>query len=148
MKKILIIDTSAVINDFITEYSSYRLITSAKVMKELKSHSETKDLEERVPTPELIKFVSMIDKDLSDKTSEADKELLALAIEFRAPVVTDDYGIQNIAKQLGIKFIPVVQPGITKIISWQYYCSGCRKKYDKSGTCNVCGSRIKRKART
>lgn len=147
MRKILIIDASAVINDFITEYSGYRLITSAKVVKELKSRSETKDLEERVPKSELIKFVSMIDKDLSDKASEADKELLALAIEFRAPVVTDDYGIQNIAKRLGIKFIPVVQTGIKKIISWQYYCPGCRKKYGKSGTCKACGSGIKRKAR-
>jgi|TARA_Y100000034_G_scaffold89158_1_gene107197 UPF0271 protein len=146
-QKILIIDASAVINDFSTKYSDYRLVTTTKVVKELKSRGAIEDLEERIPKPDLIKFVSDIDKDLSDKTSEADKELLALALEFRAPVVTDDYGIQNIATKLGVEFIPVLEEGITKVIEWEYYCSGCRRKAGKSGVCKVCGGRIKRRER-
>jgi UPF0271 protein len=147
MKKVLIIDASAVINDFITKYSDYRLVTTTKVVKELKSREEIDDLEERIPKQDLIKFVSNIDKDLSDKTSEADKELLALALEFRAPVATDDYGIQNIAKRLGLEFIPVAQIGIRKVIEWVYYCSGCRKKSGKAGICKDCGAKIKRRAK-
>jgi len=147
-KKVLIVDASAVINSFATKYSSHRLITTIKVVRELKSRGEIEDLEERIPKPELVKFVSSIDKDLCDKASEADKELLALALEFRAPLATDDYGIQNIAKRLGIKFVPVAQEGIKKVISWDYYCSGCRKKSGKSGVCKVCGARIKRKPKS
>ena len=154
-KKILIVDASAVINDFVTEYSDYRLITTTKVVKELKSRGEIDDLEEHIPKPDLIKFVNNINKDLADKISEADKELLALAIEFKAPVVTDDYGIQNIAKKLGVEFIPVEQEGIKKVIEWEYYCSGCRKNMGRrgdgarktSGTCRDCGGRIKRRAK-
>jgi len=147
-KKVLIVDASAVMNDFATKYSSYRLITTTKVVKELKSRGEIEDIEEHIPKPDLIKFVSITNKDLSDKASEADKELLALALEFRAPVVTDDYGIQNIAKKLGIDFIPVAQEGIKNIISWEYYCSGCRRKSGKSGVCKACGGRIKRKPKS
>ena len=165
MKKILIVDASAVINDFTTKYSDYKLITTTKVVKELKSRGEIEDLEERIPRPELIKFVSLIDKDLSDKISEADKELLALSLEFRAPVATDDYGIQNIAQRLGIEFIPVAQEGIKKVIEWEYYCGGCGRSPGRRGvgvqgrqnrcqipdtgyqTCKVCGGKIKRRAK-
>ena len=146
-KKALIIDASAVMNDFVTKYSDCRLITTTKVVKELKSRGEIEGLEERIPKPDLFKFVSMINKDLSDKTSEADKELLALALEFRAPIATDDYGIQNIAKELGIEFIPVALEGIKKVIAWEYYCSGCRKKHKKTGVCKACGARIKRRVK-
>ena len=143
--KTLIVDASAVINGFVTKYSDSKLITTTKVVKELKSRGEIEDLIEHAPKKDIIRVVSNMNKDLSDKISEADKELLALAIEFRAPVVTDDYGIQNIAKKLGVEFIPVLEEGITKIIEWEYYCSGCRRKAGKSGVCKTCGGKIKRR---
>lgn len=84
--------------------------------------------------------------------SETDLQLLALALQLRKDntpiIVTDDYSIQNVARYLGIKAVPLATFGIKSIIKWARYCPACRKKYHESykwETCEVCGAKLKRK---
>lgn len=78
------------------------------------------------------------------KLSEADLEVLALAKDLNAAVVTDDYAIQNVAASLKIPFEPVLQAGIKEVIHWAYKCRGCGKQYQElAKECLVCGSEVR-----
>jgi len=82
-----------------------------------------------------------------DTLSEADLESLALAFEKNAVLETDDYGIQNVAKKLGIQYEGRVQEGISKQIRWVKRCAGCGKTFPQGPekTCGVCGSELRKK---
>jgi len=85
--------------------------------------------------------------------SEVDKQVLALALEIQnhgmnALLVTDDYSIQNVANQLGLKFAPLVTFGIRYRLDWVIYCPACHREYptdSKLKTCEACGTELKRK---
>lgn len=85
-----------------------------------------------------------------DRLSNADKEILALALDINredgkeAIILTDDYSIQNMAHVLNIKFENINQLGITKRFKWIYQCRGCGKKFKENiKTCPICGARTK-----
>ena len=63
----------------------------------------------------------------SSRLSRTDLDVLALALELKAAVATDDYSIQNLASVLGIEFLPMSMKGITKVVRWNYLCTGCGK---------------------
>jgi len=85
--------------------------------------------------------------------SEADIQILALALELRAQgysplIATDDYSIQNVANQMGIKFTSLATFGIRFRLQWIRYCPACHKRYPadyKSKICEICGTELKRK---
>ena len=85
--------------------------------------------------------------------SETDMQVLALALKIKARgdsplIVTDDYSIQNVAKQLGLEFVSLVTFGIRRLLNWIRYCPACHRTYPpnyKSKTCSVCGTELKRK---
>jgi UPF0271 protein len=85
--------------------------------------------------------------------SETDLQVLALALELKTRgytplIATDDYSIQNVAKQMRIEFAPLATFGIRRRLQWLRYCPACHKKYSasyKSSTCEVCGTELKRK---
>ena len=85
--------------------------------------------------------------------SEADVEVLALALELKAQgdsplIATDDYSIQNVANQMGIQFAPLATFGIRYRLEWIRYCPACHRRYPadyKSRRCEVCGTELKRK---
>lgn len=84
--------------------------------------------------------------------SKTDLQLLALAFQLKDNyipiIVTDDYSIQNVARYLGIKAVPLATFGIKSLIKWVRYCPACRKKYQenyKGDICEVCGAKLKRK---
>jgi len=78
------------------------------------------------------------------RLSKADLELLALAKELDATILSDDYSIQNMAVEVGIKYKPVAQDGITKKLAWEYRCGGCGMTLKKMASeCPVCGSSVK-----
>jgi UPF0271 protein len=81
--------------------------------------------------------------DLS-RLSPVDVEVLALALELSATVVTDDYSIQNLATVLGVRYLPVGMKGITKVVRWNYICTGCGKVFrERHPECPVCGSPLR-----
>jgi UPF0271 protein len=87
--------------------------------------------------------------------SETDMQVLALALELRAQkctpsIITDDYSIQNVATKAGIDFVSLATFGISRLFEWVRYCPACHREYlpeDKSTSCLVCGTRLKRKPR-
>jgi UPF0271 protein len=89
------------------------------------------------------------------KLSETDIELLSLALElkigdFRPQIISDDYSIQNVARQLGIEFSAIVTFGIKRHLEWVQYCPACFKQYPagaKFRDCQICGSKLKRKTK-
>jgi len=87
--------------------------------------------------------------------SETDIQLLALALELKTKgkhpeIITDDYSIQNVAKQNNIDFYALITSGIRRLLEWIRYCPACYKEYPiKStfNTCQICGTELKRKTK-
>ncbi|MDD1653746.1 MAG: nucleotide-binding protein [Methanomicrobiales archaeon] len=83
--------------------------------------------------------------DAADRTgdtgalSPADRDLLALALERAGTVVTDDFALQNTARELGIAVQPILQRRARRI-RWRFRCPGCGATADRPGPCPVCGS--------
>ncbi|MDD1656138.1 MAG: nucleotide-binding protein [Methanomicrobiales archaeon] len=71
--------------------------------------------------------------------SPADRDLLALALEREGTVVTDDFAVQNTARDLGIPIQPILQRRARRI-RWKFRCPGCGATADRPGSCPVCGS--------
>lgn len=86
------------------------------------------------------------------KLSPTDIQLLATAFSERSRgsrviMVSDDYSLQNVARQLGIETLGVILPGIKTTLNWLWYCSSCHRVYDSSppGNCLFCGGEVKRR---
>ncbi|MCD6431443.1 ribonuclease VapC [Candidatus Bathyarchaeota archaeon] len=111
----------------------------------------------KVVTPKRIFMdkVKAAAKVVGDKffLSDADLQVLALALELKTKgysplVATDDYSIQNVANQMKIKFASLATFGIRFRLEWVRYCPACHRRYPsdyKFETCEVCGTRLKRK---
>src|SRR3989344_7042451 len=146
----VVVDASAIINGFPMLILDTHYITAPSVIDEVKSRRGKKNLQtsidfniidQRIPSFQSVLDVRKIAAETKDNLSEADSELLALALEYKAEIASDDYGIQNIAAKLGLGIIPVGESGIKKVLHWQYYCPGCKKKYEMPGVCGICGTR-------
>ena len=77
--------------------------------------------------------------------SREDISAIALSIQLQAELVTDDFSISNVAKNLNIKVVPVMTNGIKNVVTWKYYCPGCKTNFSKITECPRCGNRLKRK---
>ncbi len=76
--------------------------------------------------------------------SGTDRDILALALELEAVLVTDDFAVQNVAHRLEIGTRSIRQRP-ARAIRWRYRCSGCGRYWREPGECPVCGAAIKRK---
>ena len=76
--------------------------------------------------------------------SPTDIGVLALALQLQACIMSDDYALQNVARSLNIRVIPLQQKG-ARNIRWKFRCSGCGRYYRGPGECQVCGANIQRK---
>jgi len=77
--------------------------------------------------------------------SDEDISTIALSLQLGAELVTDDFAVSNVAKNLNIKVIPVMTSGIKNVVIWKYYCPGCKTNFSKVTECPRCGSKLKRK---
>jgi len=129
------------------------LLTTPAVVEELRDSRSrfryevfvTEGLEIKTPSQTSIDRIGAAMIATGDATvlSPTDIELLALSLEERATLVTDDFAIQNVAHALGIPTLPVQQRPATRR-SWRYRCRGCGRYFRSPGTCPVCGSEMKR----
>ncbi|MFQ5920153.1 MAG: NOB1 family endonuclease [Thermoplasmata archaeon] len=77
--------------------------------------------------------------------SPTDREVLALALQLDAAVVTDDYAIQNVADRLGLHYQPALLPGIRRPEGWSFRCRGCGRYWPQAfEACPVCGAEVRR----
>lgn len=86
-----------------------------------------------------------------EELSETDLSIIALALEIGGvKVVTDDFRIQNVLKNLDIQFLPAGEIGdrtIKDIWSWTFRCRGCGRYFDerqKGDECPICGSNVRK----
>ena len=87
--------------------------------------------------------------------SDVDMDVLAIALEHRAIIVTDDHRIQNVAGRFGVGWHPVMNEGIKEHWEWVLECKGCKKLHPPPenvsrwrrtyGSCADCGSKLKLK---
>ncbi len=78
------------------------------------------------------------------RLSPADIGVLALALDLKATVITDDYSIQNVANEMGLEYRGLSFPDIRQKIEWGYRCVGCGKRFQEpTDECPICGSKIR-----
>ena len=130
--------------------------TTPKVVKEVKDPESKLFLEGLinagkvkvlVPSKESVEAVKEAARRTGEleELSEADVEVLALAYELKATLLTDDYNLQNIAKTLGVPF-KTLKRGIKRVIRWNYVCIGSGKRFSEmppDGVCPDCGSPVR-----
>lgn len=130
------------------------LLTVPGVLRELHRHGMTPQLEAilatqvRVLTPgsaalERVRAASDSTGD-AHRLSPTDRDLLALALEETATLVSDDYSIQNLARTLDVPYEAVLTPGITETWQWTYRCTGCGRTWPEwHEECPTCGSPVR-----
>jgi len=78
--------------------------------------------------------------------SATDTRLLAAALELEGTVVSDDYAIQNVARELELPVETIARDGIEEEREWDYQCAGCGRTFEEHrDRCPVCGSDLSRK---
>jgi len=132
--------------------SDVRCFTTPGVLKELEKFGDRRSelwgemLTVSEPTSTSLRKVREASSRTGDSTrlSPTDIEVLALALELKAQVLSDDYSLQNLATYLGIPFKPVGLKGIKDLRRWRWRCIGCGKVFDKeTPDCPICGSKLK-----
>ncbi|PWR71790.1 NOB1 family endonuclease [Methanospirillum stamsii] len=149
-----ILDTSAF---FLHLSFQDKILTVSKVIDEIKDLRGKARLEVlieqgliiRDPHDDSISEVLAAAEKSGDRTvlSPTDIDILALALELKGEVYTDDFALQNTARKLGVNIHPIIQrKSIEK--KWKLRCSGCGKYYSSmpdDSVCGICGSPVKRK---
>jgi UPF0271 protein len=164
-RRVIVLDTSA----FLAGYDAFSVIdgqfTVPKVEEEILRNSmvklrfqtavESGKVKVKAPAQKFTDAAKVSASKVGDfhKLSEADMQLLGLALQLQREgyipqIVSDDYSIQNVAKQLDIAFLALATLGIKRQLEWIRYCPACYKQYpsdSKFKQCQVCGTELKRK---
>jgi UPF0271 protein len=107
---------------------------------------ETKRLEIIDPKAAATGFVISSAKKSGDyNLSEQDISVIALCYELKGQLITDDFAVSNVAKNLGLEVIPVMTSGIKTRGVWIHYCPACKKSFSNATVCSLCGNRLKKK---
>jgi UPF0271 protein len=148
-----VLDASALRAGFVTD-GSHEWYTTPSVLEEIRLGKAARDLEMiesvhltvKVPKEEYRVSIIHASEETGDEArlSSTDVDVLALALELGAIILSDDYSIQNVARNLGIGYSGTAEPGIKEVFSWTFRCSGCgRYSNEKSESCRICGSGLK-----
>ncbi|MBC8251511.1 MAG: PIN domain-containing protein [Candidatus Nitrosopelagicus sp.] len=135
-------------DSFMTTSMVYDEIQHVKAKQDvLEMLKQTNRLQIRDPSEEFISTV----RDTAVKTgdsitiSKQDISIIALALENNIELITDDFAVTNVAKQLKIKTSSLMTKGISIVGKWISYCSMCGKEFSKQKECSICGSKLNRK---
>lgn len=79
------------------------------------------------------------------KLSRADISAVALSYELKCNLVTDDFAVSNLAKNLGLQVSPIMTNGIKDVGRWIHYCVGCSKEFSGLEFCPNCGNKLSRR---
>ncbi|MBW6462488.1 MAG: NOB1 family endonuclease [DPANN group archaeon] len=152
---IYILDSTVFLEKYSDRFSEKACVTVYEVSEEIKDPYAQIQFDMLVKSglsilsskDEYVNAVKDKLKDTGDKLSATDINVIALCMEFvrkgkKAVVVTDDYGIQNTVKSLGLKYLAVSQKGIKRVLKWRRKCTACGADTDKE-ICDICGSETK-----
>ncbi len=87
-------------------------------------------------------------KDTGDfqQLSKQDISIIALCIETNGEIISDDFAVSNVARNLGLRISPVMTAGIKDVGKWVHYCPGCKRtSHSSERECPVCGNPLRRK---
>ena len=70
---------------------------------------------------EKVRYTAKETGDLKSLSNE-DISSISLSLEFNTALISDDFAISNVAKQLGIEIIPLMTKGIKITGKWIHYC--------------------------
>ncbi|MEM1657435.1 MAG: hypothetical protein QXK94_00120 [Candidatus Jordarchaeales archaeon] len=162
-KRVFVLDSSAFISGyspFFVEEKHYTPFAVEEELKDLRSRSLFEAAAKsgvvivRNPSSEGMKLAEEVARRTGDSRvlSLVDKHIIALAFDLAAEgyepiIVTDDYALQNVARDAGFTFKTLVREGIRSVVKWALFCPSCRQKYPTdypSETCEVCGSPLRR----
>ncbi|MHA2036208.1 MAG: NOB1 family endonuclease [Promethearchaeota archaeon] len=150
-------------------YTTPRIIQEIKVNKyKDKNRNILNRIEVALANKKLIvkspleKFFKIVEKKAKktgdfNALSEADKQLIALAVELNDTesqdviLFSDDYSIENVCSELNISYSPLYKEGIETKIMWEVFCSFCQKTFkadDLQKRCEICGSKLKRRPKS
>lgn len=146
----VVLDTSAII--YLQDFRKFdEIFTTDSVIGEVKDKTtglklpaiKAKVIEPRKEMIEEIRREAGKTGDL-EKLSKTDIEVLALAKELKATIISDDRNVQNVAEKIGIEYISVFNKGIKELFTWKKFCTNCKKYFGNDmNMCPVCGSRMK-----
>jgi len=108
---------------------------------------ETKRLKIREPDKESTQVAVKAAKDTGDflQLTKQDISIIALCIEMSGEIISDDFAISNVVKNLGLKISPIMTQGIKDVGKWIHYCPGCKTNHTNVKVCPICGTPLKRK---
>ena len=108
---------------------------------------ETNRLKIREPDQKSTEVAVKAAKDTGDfpQLTKQDISIIALCIEMSGEIITDDFAISNVVKNIGLKISPIMTQGIKDVGKWIHYCPGCRTNHTNVKECPVCGTLLKRK---
>lgn len=153
MGETYVLDTSAIYNA--TDYPADKVLYSTpQVVKELRRvyRSERAELfvESRLrivePSKKSIESIRKVAEQTGDITrlSQTDIEVLSLAWELGAVLVTEDYSMQNISEAADIEFRSLYLPPIKEYVEWELKCLSCGavSVEKEARECRICGGRL------
>ncbi|MBN3037276.1 MAG: ribonuclease VapC [Candidatus Diapherotrites archaeon] len=145
-----VLDASAILNGFgfMIDHIAYTVPQVMSEFRDWRSKSlvsaavHANHLRVYSPLQEHVKKVRDTAKRLGEQLSEADIHVLALALELKETIITDDQGIQNTAKSLGIQFKPVMFREARKRVL-KKKCPNCSKQYSGDADwCETCDEKL------
>ncbi|MBM2818514.1 MAG: Nucleotide binding protein [Nitrosarchaeum sp.] len=77
--------------------------------------------------------------------SKQDISIIALCINLNGEIISDDFAITNVSKNLGLKISPIMTNNFQDVGKWVHYCPGCRTNHTTGKECPMCGTLLKRK---
>ncbi len=124
------------------------LVTTPAVMEEIRGRLSGMMVEQLIPSEKSVARVRKAAERTGDvhDLSENDIELVALALEKKAVLATDDYSMQNVCEELGVEWEGGEKRGIREKWEWVRVCTGCGREQEGE-VCEVCGSSTKRRPR-
>ena len=135
-------------DSFMTTSFVYQEIQHIKIKQGiLDMLQQTNRLQVRDPEKGTITIVNHIAEKTGDSQtiSEQDISIIALALENKIELITDDFAVTNVANQLRIKTSSLMTQGIKVVGKWISYCSVCGKEFSKEKECPICGNKLNRK---
>ena len=95
------------------------------------------------------KFITLVKEkakqtgDLRDLSTE-DISVIALCLQLKGDLVTDDYTVSNVAKHFNLNVIPIMTGGISNVLDSVYSCPACNKTFYEGIHCPICGSKLRK----
>lgn len=152
-EELFVIDTSAILSRKLN-ISQKNFVIPASVLEEIKLGKmaraltwQEEDLHIAEPEKSTVEKVRSAARETGDleELSRTDIDVIAVALEVKGTVVSDDFAIENVSSKLGISFVGADMKSISREIKWNFRCSGCGKRFSTYiRICPVCGHEVRR----